>query len=148
MIREDDPLRFVMPWLDEPGTSDGAAGRAEVEREKLVERLRALAEEEGEQVTMLRFLNETGFTEYVIYKHFESWAELRVAAGLQPRREADVVHSDDDLLAEAVRVMEECGRFPTIREFNERSKYPYHALYMRFGCRAEILSRCEEFRSR
>ncbi|MGE0377311.1 MAG: homing endonuclease associated repeat-containing protein [Planctomycetaceae bacterium] len=149
-MRADDPLRLVMPWLDEEqerGERDEELC-GERERGELIEALRELAEEEGEGVTMMRFLSESGFKEYTVYKHFDSWGELRVAAGLEPRREADVIHSDDELLAEGVRVLEECGGFPTIREFNARSRYPYHALYMRFGRREEIVRRCEEYRGR
>lgn len=152
MFRSDDPMRLLMPWLDEEAADETGVGRkrerAAVERRELVEQLRGLADEEGEDVTMQRFLNVTGFKEYAVYKHFDSWAELRVEAGLEPRREANPVYTDEQLLAEAVRVIDECGGFPMIREFNQRSRYPYHALYMRFGRKEEIFRRCEEFSRR
>ncbi len=142
-MRADDPLRSLMPWLSE---EKGQGTRSE-EPDELVQALKGLAAAEGADVTMRRFLKQTGISEHAVYKHFASWSELRAEAGLAPRRRAGAVHADDDLLAEAVRVIKACGGLPTIREFNERSRYSYHTLYMRFGGRAEILRRCEEYRS-
>ncbi len=142
-MRADDPLRSLMPWLSE----EEGEGTRSAEPDELVQALEELAAAEGADVTMQRFLKQTGVSEHAVYKHFPSWSELRIEAGLDPRRRADVIHADDDLLAEAVRVIEACGGFPTIREFNERSRFPYHTLYMRFGNRAEILRRCEEYRA-
>ncbi len=142
-MRADDPLRILMPWLPE----EAEEGTRCEEPDELVQALEELAAAEGADVTMQRFLKQTGVSEHAVYKHFASWTALRVAAGLAPRRKADVIHADDDLLAEAVRVIEACGGFPTIREFNERSRFPYHTLYMRFGNRAEIVRRCDEYRA-
>lgn len=141
MFPKGHPMRSVMGWLPENGgvTSD--------QKLEIVHALKEAVLHWGEDITMMEFLKESGVTQHAIYKFWNSWSELRVEAGYKPRRVANVVYSDEELLDEAVRVIDDCGGFPTIREFNEQSRFPYHALYMRFGCRAHILEACENHRN-
>ena len=59
-MRADDPLRILAQWLPE---EEGEGTRSE-ESDDLVQALEELAAAEGADVTMQRFLKQTGVSEW------------------------------------------------------------------------------------
>ena len=100
--------------------------------------LEQLARTQGVDVTMAAFTRATGISSQAVYRHFESWAGLRGAAGLPARARRRAVHSDKELLAEYHRVTKELGREPSQRLFDARSAFSANTLAARFGNKKEL----------
>ncbi|MDX1968065.1 MAG: hypothetical protein SFV23_12895, partial [Planctomycetaceae bacterium] len=52
---------------------------------ELLEELRRLASEQGPNITLYRFREQTGVSRYQVYDRWGNWTNLRRAAGLPPR---------------------------------------------------------------
>ena len=116
-----------------------------LDREALVERLRALAEQAG-AVTVSRsmWLRETGISERQYHNHFDSWNEFVLAAGLKP----DESHKrlSDDELFEAMRdaCIKAQGIVPR-KTFRRYCRHSDTAYAQRWGGWQNVLARFREW---
>ncbi len=90
-----------------------------VTREEILERMREVVGELGEDVTMRVFMNETGFSGRMIETRFGSWGALREAVGLSRRARIQPLYTDEEILEDLYRVY---------RIFRERPVYDKHKL--------------------
>lgn len=116
--------------------------------QSILQALTRLVEAGHNRITQPDFARLTGISMTAILYHWGRWSALRQAAGL-PRHEVPPPrHSDDDLLAEFDRVTRKLGRAPSDNDFDAESCYNMATLRARFGRKAEILKRWQQWRSR
>jgi hypothetical protein len=107
------------------------------ERDELIERLQGVAEDLGvRSVPRHEFLRRSGVSERVVLRLFGSYNALVEAAGLEPRTfpSSDApTYSDDDLLAEVLRVLRLPGSKLTRVFFEQNADVSASACERRFG---------------
>jgi AraC-like DNA-binding protein len=102
-------------------------------REGIIEAIRRVAARTGAGLSMSEFCRQTGFSENLLYRHFESWAEARDCADLPPRVPQRAKLSDRFLLEDLHAVARTCGRIPTEAEYRASGRAGVVTLLRRFG---------------
>lgn len=110
-------------------------------REELLETLRRLAVEQGPDITLYRFREETGISRNIVYDRWGNWTNLRVAAGLPRRVTIAPVYSEDELLGEFHAAAREVDRYPTLGEFSRLSDRSLTTFDRRFGPKPALIDR-------
>ncbi len=87
--------------------------------EHILELMRNQVVEQGEQITMRRFMEETGLSARMIETRFGSWGALREVVGLSGRANILPQYTDEELLEDLYRVY---------RLVRERPVYDKHKL--------------------
>ena len=107
------------------------------EKEAIVEKLKSIAGDlNASSVPRHEFLRRTGLSERKVQRLFGSYNKLVVAAGLQPRAfpTADAPsYSNDELLAEVVRVIRLPDAKLTRVFFEQNAKFSSSVCERRFG---------------
>lgn len=110
-------------------------------REDLLEALRRLAVEQGPDITLYRFREETGISRNIVYDRWGNWTNLRVAAGLPRRVAIAPVYSEDELLGEFHAAAREIDRYPTLGELARLSDRSWNTFDRRFGRKSTLIDR-------
>lgn len=105
----------------------------------LLEELRRLASEQGPNITLVRFRDNTGISRHIVYDRWGNWTNLRVAAGLPKRVASTPVYSSAELLAEFHSATQRAGRYPTAAEYRQISGHSWQTLDRRFGRKREVI---------
>jgi hypothetical protein len=105
-------------------------------RAALVRAVRELAEQHGPNLTRLQFCRAQGISRSKILRDFDSWKDLREAAGLA--REVDhsaaaVVHTRQSLLEALQQAVEAAGPEISLSEFSHRTGISLHPIERVFG---------------
>lgn len=108
-------------------------------RTALLEELRRLAAEQGPNITLVRFRDNTGISRHIVYDRWGNWTNLRVAAGLPKRVASTPVYSSAELLAEFHSATQRAGRYPTAAEYRQISGHSWQTLDRRFGRKREVI---------
>lgn len=107
-----------------------------VERDELLADYQRVAEKMGERPTMDEYCERGEYSRTVIYGRFDSFADLKAAAGFDPgEHRIDA----DDLLDDLRRVAEEVGRSPPVEVYDELGEHNSKTLKQRFGNWKETL---------
>ncbi len=118
---------------------------AEITAESLASHLREIAQKLGKKsISRSEFLRETSISMARIYKHFDSWNELVVSAGLEP---IDVSRIEDDDLFEAMKeAFLSAGKICTQIKFEKLCRYSITVYKKRgWGNWTEVLARFREW---
>jgi Homing endonuclease associated repeat len=107
-------------------------------RESLVEDLRRVARQLGKKsVSRTEFIRDTGISEWHVLKHFDSWNDFVVAAGLQPTDVSRIANAD---LLEAMRqAFVDEGGVPTRTRFRKACRYSDYVFAKRWGTWPNVL---------
>lgn len=106
---------------------------AELSRNELIQRVRDLATKLGtDSLTRATFLRESRLTERRILKHFDSWNELVLEAGLSPYVQNRPI-PDDDLLSAMRDAFVTAGGITTQRRFGKHCRYSVGVYAAKFG---------------
>ncbi len=108
-------------------------------REELLETLRRLAVEQGPNITLYRFREETGISRSIVYDRWGNWTNLRVAAGLPRRVTIAPVYTQDELLGEFHAAVREINGYPTAGEFSRLSDRSWNTFDRRFGLKPQLI---------
>ncbi|MDX1968454.1 MAG: hypothetical protein SFV23_14855, partial [Planctomycetaceae bacterium] len=108
---------------------------------ELLDELRRLADEQGPDITLYKFREQTGISRHKVYDRWGNWTNLRRAAGLPPRVRAWPVYSDDELLREFHQVARQMGHVPTLGEFSRGSHRCWGTLDRRFGRKGTVVDK-------
>lgn len=101
--------------------------------DEIVHALRMMALQRGEPLTFHRFMQHSGVPEWQVYRHFQSWYDVREAAGL-PRTLPCSRRVSEERLIEAVhQIAQQLKRFPTAVEFARLSGFSNNLIYRRIG---------------
>ena len=76
-----------------------AVAKVETNRDELVKVLAELSWEHGPRISVKKFTRLTGIPESQVYRYFDSWGDVRVAAGLKRRIK---LWPDEFLLRQAI----------------------------------------------
>jgi len=107
-------------------------------RREMLERLRAVVEQEGRGVTLRVFLEQSGVPESRIRREFGTWAAMRREAGLRPEDRDRSRVSDHQLWAEYAQVVKQLNRLPTGEELDRLGRYSSRTYRNRFGPRPKL----------
>lgn len=102
-------------------------------REELIQRLKNVAKQVGERVTLSEFQRQTGISATVVYSRFRSWTELREQAGLTPRMRTQKWFSKQALLADMCRLYLETRGLVTRRKYEWRGGVSLETVRRYFG---------------
>lgn len=108
---------------------------------ELLDEMRRLATEQGPEITLFKFREQTGISRYFVYDRWGNWTNLRRAAGLPPRITPTPVYPDEELLGEFNQVAKRLGHYPTINEFSRCSERSWNTLNRRFGRKDAVVDK-------
>jgi hypothetical protein len=113
-------------------------------RDELVTELVSLAQRlERQSVSKRTWLRETGISERQLLRHFDSWNDLVIAAGLAPDDRSRI---DDDTLLEALRdAFVQAGGVTTIQRVRKLCPYGPETYSKRWGGWQHVLARLREW---
>lgn len=98
----------------------------------LIEKARQLAQTDGKPyVKRVDFLRRTDITEHQVLKHFDSWTDFFVQAGLEPQARQPL--GEDQLMEAARTAFLEMGEISTSRRFAKVVQYSRRAYQRRWG---------------
>jgi hypothetical protein len=117
---------------------------ASYSRDELVAELASLAQRlEQRSVSKKTWLRETGISEWQVLRHFESWNDLVIAAGLVPDDRSRI---DDDALLAALRdTFVEAGGVTTVQRVRKVCRYSPETYSKRWGRWQHVLARLREW---
>lgn len=116
------------------GRVRGGKSRRLIEsRRELLDRLRSVCLKLGDAVLLEQFTRRTGVTIHQIRRHFGSWGNMRVAAGLSRRTRLGKHYSDRELLDDLLRVYLLTGRSPSVRNQERKGRFAPNTYKSRFG---------------
>ena len=120
--------------------------REVLSRREIVRAVRGYAEVRGcERFSIKEFTKGTGIPESQIYREFESWGELREAAGLERRLKFQPWFTEEELLEELHRVAMKLKRIPTWHEFSRHARMGWQVMHRRFGGKRAVLDRYKKW---
>jgi len=100
--------------------------------ESLIKALNKVATSIGKKTVSRRFFEkETGISERQIYKHFDSWNEFVLAAGLEPLDTTPI--SESELMEEMYNIFLKEERVTTRQRFERISKFSEKPYRKRWG---------------
>ncbi|HXB64894.1 MAG TPA: hypothetical protein VNV42_08495 [Solirubrobacteraceae bacterium] len=109
-------------------------------RDELVAELASVAQRLGEHSVSRRiWLRETGITSWQVYRHFDSWNEFVVAAGLVADDRSRA--SDDELLAALRDAFVQAGSVTTKHRVRKFCRYGGDVYTKHFGSWPQVLGR-------
>jgi hypothetical protein len=118
-----------------------------VTRESIIEAARAVAKNCEATLSKTDFIRLTGIGEHHIWRLFPEggWTKIRELAGIERHPRDHDALSDDQLLAEYLRVAKEVGRIPTWSIFESRANVSRSVITRRFGGLSGTLKRLRDF---
>jgi len=97
----------------------------------LIRELRRLANKLGTAPTVAEMNGRGEYSHQPYVREFGTWNDALHAAGLDPRHRVNI--SDDELLTDLGRVVDELGRPPTFTELDDKSAFRATTYFDRFG---------------
>jgi hypothetical protein len=119
----------------------------ELSREAIIEAARKAGASLSGPISLADFERLTGISEYHIYRHFPDggWSEVKRLAGLERHPKDNQSLSDEELICEFHRVVEELGDVPTWAVFDARADVSADVVRRRFGGLQGMLKRYGEW---
>jgi hypothetical protein len=116
-------------------------------RESIIEAARAVEKDCGAALSKADFMRLTGIGEHHIWRLFPEggWTKIRELAGIERHPHDHDTLSDEQLLAEYLRVAKEVGRIPTWSIFESRANVSRSVITRRFGGLPGTLKRLRDF---
>src|SRR5919112_277136 len=115
---------------------------SEVSRDTVIRAAKRAAQEAGSGLSRPKFEQQTGISQYHIYKLFPGgWSEVKQLAGLNPHPMDQQALPDEELLAEFHRVTTALGDIPTWARFSEHARMSADVIRRRFGGTQGTLNR-------
>ena len=115
---------------------------SEVSRDTVIRAAKRAAQEAGSGLSRPKFEQQTGISQYHIYKLFPGgWSEVKQLAGLNPHPMDQQALTDEELLAEFHRVTTALGDIPTWARFSEHARMSADVIRRRFGGTQGTLNR-------
>ena len=114
---------------------DGGSALSEWTRESFVAAVRALTESRGRPVSQKEFLRENDLGSHHLYKLFPDggWSEVLEVAGLPRHPNWNQTLSDEDLLAELHRVLQQLNSIPSWAKLHSKLNISAATVRKRFG---------------
>jgi hypothetical protein len=116
-------------------TPDGLHSRQTLPDEAIRDKLRAVVAEHGENVSISRFSELTGYSVSLVVRRFGSWSALRKSIGISKRSQVPKQYSDQEIFDDIFQVVCRIHRKPT------------HNSYMRDGGTISPQTMCARFGS-
>lgn len=110
----------------------------QISRANLITDFNRVAEDLGKRPTLTEYNEHGEYSSTPIYKRFESFEELKEAAGFETGQKKI---ADEDLIEDLQRVADEIGRSPPVEVYDEHGKYNHKTLKDRFGNWNQVLQR-------
>src|ERR687889_632601 len=115
---------------------------SEVSRDTVIRAAKRAAQEAGSGLSRPKFEQQTGISQYHIYKLFPGgWSEVKQLAGLNPHPMDQQALTDEELLAEFHRVTTALGDIPTWARFSRHARMSADVIRRRFGGTQGTLNR-------
>ncbi|MFC6863408.1 homing endonuclease associated repeat-containing protein [Halomicroarcula sp. GCM10025817] len=111
-----------------------------VTREALIEDYQQVSDELDSRPTLAEYNEYGSYSSTPIYRRFESFEELKRAAGFETGEEKI---SDETLLDDLRRVADKIGRSPPVMVYDEHGKHNSKTLKNRFGSWNSVLQSAE-----
>jgi len=104
-----------------------------ITREKIIEEIRRIAKDKGlSSLPKKVFITESGISEYIYLKYFDTWNEAIVAVGLEPKDFAKP-YEKEELLQNLKEVFENTDGLCSRTKFNKISNISHDSYRRHFG---------------
>lgn len=113
--------------------------------DKIRDKLRAIVAEHGENVSLARFCDLTGYNPSLLYRRFGSWSALRRSIGISNRSQVPKQYSDREIFDDIFQVVCRIRRKPTFNSYKrDGGRISPQTMYLRFGSWEKVLYAYED----